>query len=89
MSGNAKQIFHGISRKIFAKLRKKASRLGISVASPQGEAEKDGVKIHWNYDASEQLLEVETKAPFWIDANPVNRALRQEIEVTLRASRAA
>jgi len=89
MSGNAKQTFHGITRAIFARLRKKASQLGIRVASPRGQAEKNGVKIEWNYDPSAQILEVETKAPFWIDANVVNRTLRQEIEVTLRGSRAA
>jgi hypothetical protein len=87
--GSVKQTFHGISRAIFARLRKKASQLGIRVASPRGEAVKNGVTIHWNYDPSAQVLEVETKAPFWINANPVNRTLRQEIEVTLRTSRAA
>ncbi|MGC2398483.1 MAG: hypothetical protein WA510_01805 [Acidobacteriaceae bacterium] len=89
MSGNVKQTFHGITRAIFARLRKKASQLGIRVASPRGEAEKNGVRIHWNYDASAQVLEVETKAPFWINANQVNRTVRQEIEITLRSSRAA
>jgi hypothetical protein len=89
MSGSAKQRFHGITRAIFARLRKKASQLGIRVASPRGQAEKDGVKIEWDYDASAQVLEVETKAPFWINAAVVNRTLRREIEVTCRSSRRA
>jgi hypothetical protein len=46
------QIFHGITRAIFARLRQKASKVGIHVASPKGEAVKDGVKIQWNYDAT-------------------------------------
>jgi hypothetical protein len=89
MSGNPKQIFHGITRAIFARLRKKASKVGIPVRSPKGEAVKDGVRIQWNYDASAELLEVECKAPFWINATEVNRNLRHEIEVTLRSTRAA
>jgi hypothetical protein len=51
MSGNPKQTFHGITRAIFARLRRKASRFGIRVASPKGEAVKDGVVIQWNYDS--------------------------------------
>jgi hypothetical protein len=85
MSGNAKQVFHGITRAIFARLRKKASQLGMRVVEPRGEVEKDGVVIQWSYDASAQVLEVETKAPFWINASQVNRTLRREIE----SSRAA
>ena len=83
------QTFYGITRAIFSRLRKKASRIGIRVSAPKGEAEKDGVKIQWNYDAKAQLLEVECKAPFWINASRVNRTLRQEIEATLRSTRAA
>jgi hypothetical protein len=89
MSGSPKQIFHGITRKLFARLRRKASQLGIRVATPKGEAVKDGVTIQWNYDAAAQLLEVECRMPFWINAAQVNRNLRHEIEVTLRSSRAA
>jgi hypothetical protein len=89
MSGNPKQTFHGITRAIFARLRQKASRFGIRVATPKGEAIKDGVVIQWNYDASAELLEVECRAPFWLNANRVNRDLRNEIEVVLRSSRAA
>jgi hypothetical protein len=89
MSSNAKQVFHGITRAIFARLRKKAAKLGLRVASPRGEAEKDGIRIVWNYDASAQVLEVETRSPFWINADPVNKTVREEVEVTLRTSRAA
>ena len=89
MSGNPKHTFHGITRALFTRLRRKASQLGIRVASPKGEAVKDGITIQWNYDATAQLLEVECRAPFWINAAQVNRDLRREIEVTLRSSRAA
>jgi hypothetical protein len=89
MSGNAKQIFHGITRKLFARLRRKASQLGIRVVSPKGEAVKDGVTIQWNYDPTAQELEIECRTPFWINAAQVNRNLRHEIEATLRSSRAA
>jgi hypothetical protein len=89
MSGNTRQTFHGITRAIFARLRKKASKIGIRVATPNGEAEKDGIIIHWNYDAKAELLEVECRAPFWINSTRVNRDLRHEIEATRRSSRAA
>jgi len=89
MSGNTRQIFHGITRAIFARLRKKASKIGISVATPAGEAEKDGITIQWNYDAKAELLEVECRAPFWINSTRISRDLRQEIEATRRSSRAA
>jgi hypothetical protein len=89
MSGNPKQTFHGITRAIFVRLRKKASQVGIRVASPKGEAVKNGVRIQWNYDAAAEVLEVECKAPFWINSMQVNRALRHEIEVTLQSIRAA
>jgi hypothetical protein len=89
MSVDPKQTFRGITRAIFARLRQRASKAGIRVASPKGEAVKDGVKIQWNYDASAELLEVECRAPFWINSTQVNRKLRHEIEATLRANRAA
>lgn len=90
MSGGPKQLFRGITRAIFARLRKKASRIGIHVASPAGEVVKDGVTIQWKYDAKEELLEVEcTKAPFWFDSARINRKLRQEIEAALDSNRAA
>jgi hypothetical protein len=89
MSATPKQIFHGITRKLFARLRRKASQLGIRVVSPKGEAVKDGVTIQWNYDPAAQLLEIECRTPFWINAAQVDRTLRHEIEVTLRSSRSA
>ena len=89
MSGNTRQIFHGITRAIFARLSKKASKIGIRVATPNGEAEKDGITIQWNYDAKAELLEVECRAPFWINSTRINRDLRHEIEATRRSSRAA
>jgi hypothetical protein len=85
MSENTRQTFHGITRAIFARLRKKASKIGIRVATPHGEAEKDGIIIHWEYDAKAELLEVECRAPFWINAARVNRDLCHEIEATRRA----
>jgi hypothetical protein len=89
MSGYPKQIFHGITRAIFARLRKKAHKVGIHVASPKGEAVKDGVRIQWNYDATAELLEVECKAPFWINSAQISKNLRREIEATLGSNRAA
>jgi len=89
MSGNTRQTFHGITRAIFARLRKKASKIGIRVATPHGEAEKDGIVIQWNYDAKAELLEVECRAPFWINSTRISRDLRHEIEATRRSSRAA
>jgi hypothetical protein len=86
MSGNPKHTFHGITRALFTRLRRKASQLGIRVASPKGEAVKDGITIQWNYDPTAQRLEVECRAPFWVNAEQVNRNLRHEIEVTLRAA---
>jgi hypothetical protein len=82
--------FRGITRAIFARLRKKATQNGISVVRPAGEAVKDGVKIQWKYDPDAELLEVEcVKAPFWMDAARVNRQLSQEIQATLGSDRAA
>jgi hypothetical protein len=89
MSANAKQVFYGITRAIFARLRKKASQLGIRVASPHGEAQKNGVTFHWHYDAKAQVLEIETRTPFWINASQVNKTVQEEIEITLRSARAA
>jgi hypothetical protein len=86
MSSNPRETFRGITRSIFARLRKKASKAGIRVASPQGEAVKNGVSIRWNYDADSELLEVECKAPFWIDANRITGDLRHEIEAVIRSA---
>jgi hypothetical protein len=90
MSISPKITFGGITRAIVSRLRKKASKRGIHVVGPVGEAIKDGVRIQWNYDATSELLEVECiHVPFWIDSARINKELRQEIEATLKASRAA
>jgi hypothetical protein len=86
MSGNLRQTFGGITRAIFARLRRRASKAGIQVASPKGEAVKDGVRIRWNYDSGSELLEVECRAPFWIDANRIKEDLRHEIEAAIRSA---
>jgi hypothetical protein len=86
MSGNPRQIFRGITRAIFTRLRRRASRVGIHVASPQGEVLKDGVTIRWNYDARAELLEVECKVPFWINANRIQADVRQQIEAAIRTA---
>lgn len=90
MSGNRRQTFRGITRAIFTRLRKKASKIGIPVPGPSGEAVKDGVRIQWKYDAAQEELEVEcVSAPFWIDSIRVDKELRREIEEVLESSRAA
>ena len=86
MSGTPKQIFGGISRRIFARLRRTASKAGIHVASPKGEAMKDGIKIVWDYDPGTEKLEVECKVPFWIDANRINSDVRRQIEAVIRTA---
>ncbi len=86
MSRNARETFSGITRAIFARLRKKASKVGIAVVSPTGEAVKDGVVIRWNYDPGAELLEVECRAPFWINSGRIQNNLRQEIEAVIRAA---
>ena len=89
MSSDLKQTFRGVTRAIFSRLRRKASKSGIHVTSPVGKAVKDGVRIQWNYDATSELLEVECSAPFWIDPAQAHMELRREIENTLRSGRAA
>lgn len=90
MSGSPKLTFRGITLRIFNRLRKKASRKGIHVLGPTGEAEKDGVKIQWKYDAKSEMLEVECiHTPFWIDAARVNDTLQIEIEASLHQGKAA
>jgi hypothetical protein len=86
MSGNARETFRGITRAIFSRLRKKASKAGIQVVSPKGEAVKDGVVIRWDYDPGSELLEVECRAPFWINSNRIKENLRHEIEAVIRAA---
>jgi len=90
MSISPKVTFGGITRAIFARLRKKASKRGIHVVGAAGEAANNGVRIRWNYDATLELLEVECiHVPFWIDSTRINTELRKEIEATLYSSRAA
>src|ERR1700685_1364813 len=89
MSGNAKQIFRGITRAIFARLRRKAAKAGLRVGGPRGEAVKDGVKFQWNYDAVSERLEVECIAPFWINSSQINQDLRHEIEAARNSNWAA
>ena len=77
-------LFRGITRAVFARLRKRAAKNGMSVRQPQGEAVRDGVKIRWEYDPAAEVLEVEcVHAPFWIDAAAVNHRLAREIESEL------
>jgi hypothetical protein len=90
MSGSRRQTFRGITKAIFTRLCKKASKIGLRVPGPCGEAVKDGVRIQWNYDAAQEQLEVEcVRAPFWIDSIRVDKELRREIEAVLESSRAA
>jgi hypothetical protein len=89
MFTNPKQTFRGITRAVFARLRKKASRIGFPVAKPVGSANKDGIRIHWKYDPQAEILEVECNTPFWINSGRVNDELRREIEATIRSHRAA
>jgi hypothetical protein len=64
--------------------------MGLRVTGPTGEAVKDGIKIHWNYDPSLEQLDVEcVGTPFWIDASRVSQNLRSEIESVLGLNRAA
>ena len=72
MSANTKQIFHGITRAIFARLRKKASKIGIRVATPPGSRRRCHQKSRFAIrGTTKQLLEVECKAPFWINSSQV------------------
>jgi hypothetical protein len=84
-----KQVFRGITRAVFARLRKKASKIGFPVAKPNGSAKKDGIRLHWNYDPRLEILEVQCSTPFWINSGRVNEELRREIEATIRSHRAA
>jgi hypothetical protein len=89
MFTDPKQTFRGITRAVFARLRKKASRIGFPVAKPVGSAQKDGIRLDWNYDPRLQTLEVQCSTPFWINSARVNEELRREIEATIRSYRAA
>jgi len=89
MFRNSKQTFRGITCAVFARLRKKASKIGFPVAKPVGSAKKDGITIDWNYDPQLEILEVQCSTPFWVNSARVNDELRREIEATIRAYRAA
>jgi hypothetical protein len=89
MFTDPKQTFRGITRALFARLRKRASRIGFPVAKRVGSAKKDGIRIHWNYDPQSEVLEVQCSTPFWINSGRVNEELRREIEATIRSHRAA
>lgn len=82
--------FRGITRAVFARLRRKAARSGLVVLQPRGEAVRDGVGIQWTYDEATEVLEVEcVRAPFWIDRAAINGRLSREIETELNRRRAA
>jgi hypothetical protein len=82
--------FRGITRTIFARLRKQAMQNGIPIGRPAGEAVQDGVRIQWKYDPDAEMLEVEcVKTPFWIDAARVNQRLSLEVQATLESDRTA
>lgn len=89
MFTNSKQIFRGITRAVFARLRKKACKIGFPVAKPIGSARRDGISIHWKYDPQLEVLEVQCSTPFWINSARVNEELRSQIEATIRSHRAA
>jgi uncharacterized protein YjhX (UPF0386 family) len=82
--------FRGITRAVFARLRRKAARSGLTVLHPRGEAVRDGVRIEWEYDAAAEVLEVEcVRAPFWIDRAAIHCRLSHEIESEMESERAA
>lgn len=90
MLSGSRLSFRGITRAVFARLRRKAAKHGIVVLQPRGEAVHDGVRIQWEYDPAEEVLEVEcVRAPFWIDRDSVHRQLSREIESELAPRRAA
>lgn len=77
--------FRGISRAIFARLRRKAAQHGIPVRDSRGEAARGGVVIAWDYDPAAEVLEVEcVRTPFWIAPATVNNTLAEEIESELQ-----
>jgi hypothetical protein len=81
MLSGSRLVFRGITRAVFARLRRKAKRSGITVLQPRGEAGRDGVRIEWEYDATAEVLAVEcVRAPFWIDRATIHGRLSDEIE---------
>ena len=90
MLSGSRLSFRGITRAVFARLRRKAARSGLKIVHPRGEAVHDGVRIQWEYDPATELLEVEcVRAPFWIDRAAIHRTLSHEIESELESERAA
>jgi hypothetical protein len=90
MLAGSRLSFRGITRAVFARLRRKARRSGIAILHPRGEAVRDGVKIQWEYDAAAEVLEVEcVRAPFWFDRATIHGRLTHEIESELKSRRAA
>ena len=89
MGTNSKQTFRGITRAVFTRLRKKASKFGFPVAKPKGSAKNDGIRIHWNYNPQLETLEVQCSTLFWINSARIHEQLRREIEATIHADRAA
>jgi hypothetical protein len=90
MLSGSRLSFRGITRAVFARLRRKAARSGLTIVDPSGESIRDGVRIQWEYDAAEEVLEVEcVRAPFWVNRATIHRRLSHEIESELRSKRAA
>lgn len=90
MLSASKLLFRGITRAVFARLRRKAKRSGLTILEPRGEAIRDGVKIEWDYDPAAQVLEVEcVRAPFWIDRAAIHGRLSDAIKSELDFDRAA
>lgn len=90
MLSGSKLSFRGITRAVFARLRRKARQSGIPVVRARGEAVRNGVRIEWKYDAAAEVLEVEcVRAPFWIDRTAIHGRLSDAIEAELREERAA
>lgn len=84
MVSGSRLSFRGITRAVFARLRRKAARSGITIVHPRGEAIRDGVRIQWEYNAAAEVLEVEcVSAPFWIDRAAINCRLSHEVESEL------
>jgi hypothetical protein len=90
MLSGSRLLFRGITRAVFARLRRKAKKSGIAVLHPRGGAVRDGVRIEWDYDAATEVLEVEcVRAPFWVDRAAIHCRLSDEIESELELERAA
>ncbi len=90
MLSSSKLSFRGITRAVFARLRRKAAKRGMTVVHPHGDAVRDGVTIQWDYDVRSEVLEVEcVRTPFWIDRAKIQRTLSHEIEAELESEQAA